>query len=284
MTARPATRTSTVSVSRGMRRFPAAPAGGAGRGSRGGPGRFPGRRPAHLRRANRGGRGAAPRRAADRDVVELGARGGRAQQEAAPAHVAASDEGRGERQARSERAEQRIDVLAGGHAPEQDHLVGGRERSGEPSRVAQERRLVARLARADVGLGEALQAREVHRLVREAQPIARRDDEDAGQAGRRRGEGARIGRACRGNTGRSGTRRSRRASAPAPRAGVGRGRSGRVGRRAGARARPTMRRREQKEAAHARPLGDTARTNASVSSVLSTSPRRTHPRRAIATP
>src|SRR5262245_50316716 len=82
---------------------------------------------------------AMPDRAVDRAVGQLLAAASRAQQQTAPAHVAASDEGLREQQALSEHVEEWIDVLAGRDAAEQHDARVAAAALAEPLGVAAQR-------------------------------------------------------------------------------------------------------------------------------------------------
>ena len=124
----------------------------------------------------------------------------------------------GNAQALAERAEQRLHVLAGGHAA----------RAGPPRASASSDPASRRASRSERRLGSAARrgrcrprrsaaaARGPPARPAAAQPVARRDHEDAGHAGAAARRRRARRRACRGSTGRSGTRTPRPAAAPGP--------------------------------------------------------------------
>src|SRR5438552_2022499 len=136
---------------------------------------------------------AAPRGPAQREIVQLDARPGVAQQQAAAAHVAPAHELRGKAQALAERLQQGLDVFRGGDAAQQHHLAVGPDRLGEALRMAKERATKAGVIGADVDTREAPQTAHVDRGLRELEPVRGSDDVDAGHTGGRIREGARVG-------------------------------------------------------------------------------------------
>jgi len=116
------------------------------------------RRPEHGRERREARRAlAVVRGARHRRVRQLDAVAGRAQQEPAAAHVAASDEVGWEDEARTEAVEQHVAVLGGRDAAEQDRGAVLGEALRERARVATQRLVVARVRRVDVDAAEGAQ-------------------------------------------------------------------------------------------------------------------------------
>src|SRR5947208_14501003 len=82
---------------------------------------------------------AAPRGPAQREIVQLDARPGVAQQQPAEAHVAPAHDLRGEAQALAERLQQRLAVFRGANAGQQYILAVELDRLGDAVRRANER-------------------------------------------------------------------------------------------------------------------------------------------------
>jgi hypothetical protein len=217
------------------------------------------------------------------DIRELGAGARAAEQQPPAAHVAAADEVGGKSQTLAQHGQERIDVLAGGDAAEQDDLARGSEPPGELSYVAVERPAIARIVALDVDGREALQPRQIDGLVGRPQTVGRRDDEDARVAVRWIRERARVRQLA------AEVETAQKREDLAERRARGPNALGQLERRAVAQdhARPqppAVGRREQKDPAHARLAGATARANSPALRVFNTSSRLTQPRRAIATP
>src|SRR5262245_54783860 len=219
---------------------------------------------------------------ADPHVGQLGSGPRAAQQEPAAAHVAPTDEVEGESQPRPQGGQQGLDVLAGGDAAEQNDLAAGPEAPGQPAGVAVQRLAIARIVAVDVDGREAPQARNVDRLVGWPQTVGRCDDEHA-RVGRLR-DGARVRElAAKVETAQE------REDLAERHAGAVADALGEIERRAlthdQPRAQPAaVSGRQEEDPAHGRPVGATDRANSWAVAVFSTSPRRTQPRRAMATP
>src|SRR5881394_4318529 len=82
--------------------------------------------------------------AGDGDVGELGAIDGAAEQQSAPAHVAASDEIGRETESLTEMFEEHVDVFGGRDAAEENDLVVRRQRFREPFHIALEGAAITR--------------------------------------------------------------------------------------------------------------------------------------------
>jgi len=135
--------------------------------------------------------GSTPHRAGHRDVAQLAPVARAAQQQAAPAHVAAADELRGKDQARPEDVLEQIDVLTRGNAPQQHHLavVVGDARRDRPG-ITQQRLRVAPLTQVDGNRRPAPEHVEPYVGFGKTEPCSRRDDEHARRAVRRPRVGA----------------------------------------------------------------------------------------------
>ena len=114
------------------------------------------------------------------DVLQLFPVEGPAEKQAAAAHVAPGDEIAGEKQARPERLEQHVQVLAGGDAAQEDEVRVRPGATGQPARVVGERPGVGFDILPDVGGGEDPEVAGRDRGLRCQEAAAGGDDEHAG--------------------------------------------------------------------------------------------------------
>jgi len=101
-------------------------------------------------------------RARNRLILQLPLRAHVAKEEPTATHVAASHEVDGEQHAFAEHRDERVSVLSGRDAAEQDHLIPGAERGGKLLDIAIERHAVPRAAAGNVDLGESYQVAMPH--------------------------------------------------------------------------------------------------------------------------
>src|SRR6266540_78027 len=223
-------------------------------------------------------------RVSNAHVGELHARPCAPEQQTATAHVPATHEVEGEFQPLAQRGQQRIDVLAGRDAAEQDHLAVRSDSGGQLAGVAVERLAVAWVVALDVDAREAPQTLEVHRLVGGPQAFGGRDDVDAHASVQRARERARVRQLSTeiqpAQKREHLAERSARADTDSP----GEVEGGPLIEDESRALTPAVRRRKQEDPTQARPAGATALANSAAVRVLSTSSRRTQPRRAMATP
>src|SRR5438067_6835425 len=116
--------------------------------------------------------------AGDGNVGELAAVDGAAEQQSAPAHVAASDEIGRETESLTEMFEKHVDVFGGGDAAEENDLGIRWQRFREPFHVALERGPITRVGLVDIDRGEFLEISENDWRRGRNQSARRRDNEN----------------------------------------------------------------------------------------------------------
>ena len=219
------------------------------------------------------------------DAGQLDAGVHRAQHQAAAAHVAAAHEVGGKQQALAERLLERLHVFGAGHAAQQHELALGPRGLGEEARVPGDRSAITALAGVDVHLGVPQEPGQVDDLIGRDEPFARRDHDHARQAGRGPREGARVGQLA--PEVQAAQEREDVTERRAPLADFSRqGEGGLVAEQDAGPLAAGVRGREQEDARDRSALGQgrTASRKASTGCVFSTSPRVSHPRRAMSMP
>ena len=116
--------------------------------------------------------------ASDRDVAELAAVDGAAEEQSAAAHVAAPDEIGGETETLPKMLEQNIDVFRRSDAAEKNDLGGVRQFFREQLDVALQRGAITRIVFVNIDFGEFAQIGQADGLRGRDEPARRRDDQD----------------------------------------------------------------------------------------------------------
>jgi hypothetical protein len=133
-----------------------------------------------------------PAGACERNVLQLLPLARVAQEQTAPTHVAATDEGRRKVKAIAEYLKEGVDVLPRGDAPEQDDIVRVTHELYEALRIPDEGLPIPRVEGADVDTREGAKRSQRDRLVGRQQSAVRCDHQHPRGIGGRVREGSRV--------------------------------------------------------------------------------------------